>query len=363
MKINTRLIDRILWGTMLLMLTIGCGWLLQNKNVHADTVPFSVKPVQSKLQRDKQENYFDILLKPGHTTKIETELTNKTAHSVVVDVAARSAQTNNNGLVDYTDIQKRDTTLQTDMREILTGPKEITVPAKASVIYSASLAMPSSHKSGLIVGGLIFKPQQQRTTNTKSKQVGVVNQYQYTLMVLARSQNKTWQPKLQFNKPGTKQTYGHTQIYVGLHNVSGTFLNQLQVDSTATNMSNNKRYNGSNSNMQMAPNSHFNFGINLPLNVKSGVYMIHTKAYYVKDKSGNEVDAKGVHYKYMKDNISKVHVSVAQANKLNNNAKNTKGGIPWLIMLIIAIILILVAIILLLLWILLHHRSNDKNNK
>jgi Bacterial protein of unknown function (DUF916). len=137
--------------------------------VHAASSGFSVQPVTSKLQRDKSEPYFDVIVKPSQSTKLNVKLVNHTKKAIQVKVAIHPAQTNNNGIVDYSGLQKKDNTLRYDLSRYLKGPKKVTVPANSQQTYSAKLTMPKNQLPGLMAGGLTFSPVNY-TTSTKKVQ-------------------------------------------------------------------------------------------------------------------------------------------------------------------------------------------------
>ncbi|MFD1393937.1 WxL protein peptidoglycan domain-containing protein [Lacticaseibacillus jixianensis] len=325
--------------------------------VQADGLPFSVSPVQSKLQRDPKESYYDVVVGAGKSTPLQTKLVNSTNKPVKVNVTVTAAQTNDNGAVDYSLSQKRDATLRHDLADALQGPKTVTLPAKATVTYTATLHMPAV--DGLMVGALTFSPADQGGTKTKQGQLSIVNKFQYQIAVITRNTNRTWQPKLRLQQAQIRQDQYRNTIAVPVHNPSGTFLNQLRIEASATNQASGKHYQRTQKDMQMAPNSHFYYRLALPQNAQAGKYEVTTKAYYVKDPSGKYVAADGTHYQYARTQKSAATLTAAKARQLNRKIQQAKGGTPWFVYAIFGVIGVLVLIIIALVVVLVKKRHKQ----
>ena len=309
--------------------------------VQAASLPFSVTPVVSHLQRDKSESYYDVIVKPGTSTKLQAKLVNNTNKAITVNAKVATAQTNDSGMVDYTDRKTVDSTLKTKLTAILTGAKKVTIPAKGTVTYTATLAMPANHGAGITAGALIFSPQ--TTSKTKSSaNFAVKNQYQYSIAVVTRSVDSTWLPQLAVGKTKITQSEYKNVIALPLHNTSATFLNQLRVEAKATNETTGKQYKRTVANMQMAPNSHFDYMLQLPKTADAGTYKVTAVAYYVQDTNGAYRAADGTRYQYRKRLKQTVVLTKKQAKQMNKTLQATKGGLPWFVYAVIGVIAVLV---------------------
>lgn len=325
--------------------------------VHAASSGFSVQPVTSKLQRDKSEPYFDVIVKPSQSTNLNVKLVNHTKKAIQVKVAIHPAQTNNNGIVDYNGLQKKDNTLRYDLSQYLKGPKKVTVPANSQQTYSAKLTMPKNQLPGLMAGGLTFSPVNYTTSTKKSSKLSIVNRFSYGIAVITRNKNRTWQPQLKIGQATVTQQQAKNAISVPMHNVKATYLNQLKVNVTATNKRTHKVYKRTADAMQMAPNSHFAYQVKLPNNVAAGRYLVNTTTYYVKDQTGQYTDSTGTHYKYKLTSASDVVVTAKQSKDLQQRAKQARGGTPWFVYAIIALVVVLLIIIGTLVTLLIKKRS------
>lgn len=325
--------------------------------VHAASSGFSVQPITSKAQRDKSESYFDVIVKPNQSTDLKVKLVNRTKQAIQVKVAVHSGETNDNGMVDYSGLQKKDNTLRYDLSQYLKGPKKVTVPANSQQIYTAKLTMPENQLPGLMAGGFTFSPMNYSTATKKSAKLSITNRFSYGIAVVTRNQDRTWQPQLKIGQATVTQQQAKNAIAVPMHNVKATFLNQLKVNVTATNKRTHKVYKRAADAMQMAPNSHFTYQVKLPNNVAAGRYLVSTTAYYVKDQTGQYTDSTGTHYKYKLTSASDVVVTAKQSKDLQQRAKQARGGTPWFIYAIIALVVVLLIIIGTLVTLLIKKRS------
>jgi hypothetical protein len=168
------------------------------------------------------------------------------------------------------------------------------------------------------------------------------------IAVLARNSEKTVTSDLSFGKASARQVSKKNQIAVKLENARPTFLNQLEVNATATLASDpSKSYKQSASDMQMAPNSSFSYGITLPDDVSPGTYDVSATAYYVQDSEGSYTGTNAQKYKYRKTFKGRVTVSAATAKKFSDSISSVRDapGIAWWVYLIIIVVLLLLILL------------------
>lgn len=326
--------------------------------VKAAGLPFSVAPQTPSTQRIKSEGYFDVVVGAGKSTPLQVNLQNHAAHAIKVNVAINVAQTNDNGQVDYTLPQKKDATLTTDFSSLVKGKKQIQIPAKSTYHYVARLTMPTHALTGVVAGGLVFTPA--TTHQNTGSGLTIHNRYTYSIAVVARQQNKTWAPKLTIAPVTVQQQAARVTLAVPLHNVASTYLNQLRVESQATNLTTGKVVKRTVSDRQMAPNSHFYYQLALPKKVVAGKYQVTTHAYYVKDQQGTYAASDGQHYRYQQQRTSQVKISQKQADRMNQRTKERQGGTPWFVYAVIIGFVVLVLIIAGLIFLLVHRKRSER---
>ncbi|MFH7315758.1 DUF916 and DUF3324 domain-containing protein [Weissella cibaria] len=325
-----------------LAFAVGVGAVtLSGTTVHAAQADLNVTPVQAASQRDKSESFFNLVLQPNQSENLSVKLQNTTKKDMVVDAQAAPASTSNSGIVQYDNQAKLDPSLVYNVNKLVQAPDKITIPAGQTVTYTAKLTMPGATLPGMVSGALIFEPETGEKATTGQGSMGIVNKFQYTVGILARNENRTWEPDLTFAGVATKNEAGTTNIAIKMRNTTSTYLNQLAVEATVT--KDGKTYARKQRDMQMAPNSNFSYLVPLKENATAGKYTMKTTAYYVKDSAGQYQDGTGQRYRYKKTYTNDVTLTSQQAKKLNADIKQAAGGVPTSIIAGISAIVVLVA--------------------
>lgn len=316
--------------------------------VHAaSTAALGVQPIQSTYQRDKNVTYFDLLLKAGQAAPVQVKLTNSSSSAIKVNVQATTATSSNSGIVDYTGGSNTpDRTLQHKMGDALKGASSVTVPAKGSKNYSATLTMPTTGFSGVMVGGLVFTPANQATAT--SGKLGVVNKYAYTVAVLARNSSTILAPKLEIGTITSGRIKHVNQIQAQVRNITAAFANHIEAITTIKTPS-GKTKTLRLADAQMAPNSKLYQTMALGTKVTAGNYQVSTTAYWGKSSTGTYADGHGNHYQYKTTTSKTVKITQAKAAELTKAAAKVHSGMPksYIIAIVVGIVLLLLIIILL----------------
>lgn len=96
----------------LLFVTMASGLSAQATSEDATgDIGYYVRAVLPENQIDDNLTYFDLRMEPGKAQTLEVEVVNETNETITVDVAAISASTNRNGVIDYKTPAIRDVTL------------------------------------------------------------------------------------------------------------------------------------------------------------------------------------------------------------------------------------------------------------
>lgn len=328
-------------------------FLIGGNSVSAADLGLGVQPVLPDNQRSATTAYFDFIAAPKVSTTITVNLTNNSDSEMLVDATVVPAQTSTNGTVSYPDGTPTLLKDNTDISKFVDKPKQsITIPAKGTVAYNAKVTMPSAELSGMIAGAVILKPADQDTSGGSGMTVKSV--YQYAITIVARNYDKTWTPELKIEDAEIEQVDYSNLVNVLMENTSSTFLNQLRVEETVSRKDSDEVYKKDTSDMQMAPNTSFKYGVDLPDSVKSGTYEVNLVAYYVKDDAGKFTASDGQKYQYslnfkkevtLSSKMAKTFTKKIAAIKTPNKAKTdlTKyfviGGIVVLVVLIVLLII------------------------
>lgn len=232
----------------------------------ASEMNFSVKAILPENQRDTNQSYFDLRVTPGQEQVLQVELQNETDKDVTVETTANTATTNDNGLADYTNSSnKKDSSLAFSFADIAEAPKETLVPKNGKKILEVTLKMPEKEFDGFLLGGLYFKEKEAKDSAEKSKEsVMIENKFAYTVGVLLSETDADVKPKLALNDAKASQKVGRNVVLLTMQNQHAALIQKMNVEAKIYDKNRkNLLYTKQQSDLKMAPNSHFNYSVPL----------------------------------------------------------------------------------------------------
>ncbi len=141
---------------------------------------YTIEGVPNDHQIDKNVSYFYLKENPGEKDQVKVKLTNDSSEEKTLEVKVTNANTNNNGLIDYTGQIKDHSSLKYPLTSMAKVSKsEVKVPAKSSVETTIDIQMPEQILHGVTIGGITVSDKLQEEKNKKGVSVG--NIYMYTL--------------------------------------------------------------------------------------------------------------------------------------------------------------------------------------
>ncbi|MFP7291535.1 DUF916 and DUF3324 domain-containing protein [Enterococcus hirae] len=144
---------------------------------------YTIEGVPNEHQIDKNVSYFYLDEQPGTKDQIKVKLINDSSTEKTLDVKVTNANTNLNGLVDYTGTLKDHKSLKTPLTTIVKPQEtEVKVAPKSEVETTLDIQMPPEKQEGIILGGVVVSEKQEKTK--KKETVAVGNTYSYTLGIL-----------------------------------------------------------------------------------------------------------------------------------------------------------------------------------
>ncbi|WP_379970789.1 DUF916 and DUF3324 domain-containing protein [Ectobacillus sp. sgz5001026] len=228
--------------------------------VNAEDVGYSVRAIIPENQVDKNQTYFDLLMKPKQKQVIQVEIYNKGNEDIDIDIHITNPNTNRNGLIDYTNIETNvDESLKIPITKVASIEKmTVRVPAKKSQIVPIQLEMPEAEFDGIILGGIYFEKHAGAEQATKGQ---ISNKFAYVIGLKLIETNIDVNPNLQLKsvKPGLVNY--HTAIIANIQNSAPVIVDHLTLKANVFN-SNGKEVNQVNvKDYKMAPNSNMDFAI------------------------------------------------------------------------------------------------------
>jgi len=303
------------------------------------TLNFYVTPKFSDNQQAGNERYFQLTLAPDTTEKLTLKLQNANAEAKKIKITPHTAYTNVMGVVEYgQDAEKADPTIKHSLDELIEQPEIIELGGNETNTVTLDLKMPKEAFEGFLAGGLRIEEVKEEATEETSDEEGVAiqNEFAYIIGVVVSNNQDAVKPDLDLLDIFADQLNYRNVISANLQNFTPTFVNRLAVEATVQKVGEEEiLYQASQEQMQMAPNSNFNFPISLEGDrFRSGEYLLKLKA-----TSGEE--------EWEWDR--KFTIEADEARALNRQDVTIDTGINWLFIGGILLILILFAFIIYLL--------------
>lgn len=248
-----------------LLVMISLSW---GRGVDASELNFSVTPEIPKFQVDKEKTYFDIKLATNQEETLDVTLKNQTKKPVIVEVTLNRATTNVNGIVEYGKGKfNEDTSLLHDIEQLVVMDQpEVTIEAGSEKVVKLRVKSPKEDFPGVLAAGLTFKEKTLDEETEKGQGMAIKNEYAYVvaLVIHGNTPQKDIPSELVLNKVEAGQVNVRNVIFANLQNPKAKYLNKLKIEAKIYKKNSDKVvYSSSQDEMQMAPNSNFDYPIHL----------------------------------------------------------------------------------------------------
>lgn len=305
-----------------------------------NSLNFYVTPIYPDSQVDETKGYFDLNLNKGDQEVLALTLQNATNQEIQIEITAHTAYTNVQGVVEYgKDDEVKDTTLSYSLNELIATPEVITLKGNETQTIEAILNMPNESFEGILAGGLKIReiPKESETDTKTSEGLSITNEFSYVIGVVVSNERSTVIPNLELLDVFADQLNYRNVISATIQNFMPTFVNRLSVEATIHKKGDDTLlYEASQEQMQMAPNSHFDFPISLNGDrFNSGTYILNLTAH-----SGDET------WTWTKE----FTIDGDEARSLNRSDVTIDTSINWWIIGLIGLIILLLACCIYLFW-------------
>lgn len=151
---------------------------------------YTIEGVPNEHQIDKNVGYFYLEEQPGEKDQIKVKLINDSTKEKILTVKVTNANTNLNGLIDYTGKLKDDPILKTPLTSVVHAEEnEVKVAPKSEVETTLDIEMPVEKQEGILLGGVVVSEKQEEIKKDQSMAIG--NIYSYTLGILLTNDKET----------------------------------------------------------------------------------------------------------------------------------------------------------------------------
>jgi hypothetical protein len=242
------------------------------------SMQFTYETVKPENQQGEVE-YFNLRMTPGQKQTVEVLLTNRAEQEQTILVSLNGAKTNSNGVLEYGPSSiKNDPSLKHDFKDIVKGPKEVTLGPKETIPLKLEIAMPETSYDGKIVGGIHLKAKPTKEEEAANKKAsGVINEYAFVIgMVLQETEAKIT-PELKLNKVYAGLSNYRNSIFANFSNISADFVDNMTVEMEVSKKGSAAvLYDTKRSDMRMAPNTLIDFPLEMNGDeMEAGQYKAH----------------------------------------------------------------------------------------
>ncbi|HDT8219523.1 TPA: DUF916 and DUF3324 domain-containing protein, partial [Enterococcus faecalis] len=260
--------------------------ILPSDGSYAADMAYSVKANLPENQRNNEHTYFDLFMQPKQKQTISITFENYSEDPIELEVNYQSAQTNDNGVIDYKGTkEKKDSSLAYDLKELITGDQNVKLNSKEKKEVPYTITMPEKKFEGILLGGFhIHKKDKEASMNQK---VQIKNDYSYVIGLQVTETEKKVTPELKLNtvEPGLNNY--RTTLFANLQNTAATMITDMTITAEVY------KENGAEvlrkkvkNNQSMAPNSNYDFPISWDNQAfQPGKYRLKLNAV---DKVGNK---------------------------------------------------------------------------
>lgn len=266
MKLPKQVLSRSGWllTTLLMAITL---ILFPLSAFAEDGLAFYVTPIFPESQREGEGGYFDLQLGPGTHDKLTLSLQNGGDEPVLVQITPHTAFTNVNGVVEYgREAEEADPTLIYSLEDLVTPIEPIEIAGGGTQEVTLELTMPDDAFEGVLAGGLrIEEIREEAPEETRTEEgVAITNEFAYVIGVLVRNEMNSISPDLALLEVFADQINHRNVFSATIQNFMPAFANRLSVEAQVRREGETEiLYEETKENMQMAPNSQFNFPISL----------------------------------------------------------------------------------------------------
>lgn len=289
---------------------------------------YAVSPIFSENQTASVTSFYDIKWSPGKTEKIGVRVTNNSDDDREYTLTTNKAQTNKNGIIDYSSTQKEETKGYR-ITEMVRFSPTVKVLAHTSQDIYTEFTFPQADFNGILMGGIHISEKQQQNSSQ-----GVTNVIAYNIPLVIRG-NIEQRPEAKI-KFGTisfeKEAVDHYALAMKLTNVETNFLKKVSIKVKIKNEK-GKVVDEQESTVDITPETTFSYPIHLKSAYKSGKYHVeitlkHDKQVWKKSKS--------------------IELSNNQVKQLKQSSKSKKmSSLPVIIGILLFLVFVVVCIALL----------------
>lgn len=303
---------------------------------------YAIQAILPDNQVNKDESYFDLKVEPNKEQTLKVLIANTGSKPITVTAEVNNAYTADSGVIGYDKYNaKLYKASLPSLTSLVDGKRKQVVKLKTGENKTVEFKVksPSSEYAGIILGGVTTTAS---VSPTKSKNINIKNQVRYVKGVVLRSKDDGVMPDVHLTSAAPKAVAGSTGIAYRLDNTAPINVNKVSLKAEITNGDSKTNYNADN--LQIAPNSQFNYFIPIK-KLNAGTYKAHIT---LKNDSG-----------FSKELNYNITVKQREVDNVNDSAnpKQQSNNRQW-----IGIIIGIIVLIAVVAWMYLYYSQRNKGN-
>ena len=344
------------WLVVMAVVSLVCAGVFSvgdRAQAATNNVGYNVSAKLPSNQINKQNSFFDLRMNSNKTQVLQVRVFNVTNEDVTIKTAIHTAWTSSAGSINYVNSPRSyDSSLRYKMSDItkIQGKKTVTIPAKSSRVVKATVKIPQTNFSGVILGGWYFERTDSKVTGNVKGAGNLQSHYSYVIG-MKYTLGQVPNPSMSLGKVGAGLSNYHRGVIADIRNTSAVIIPNLKTTTTITNRDGGKVVQkAKQENVQMAPNTTYGYPM---LYGKTALEAGHYHLHMVVKNTDHE-------WIFDRD----FTITQAQANKYNKNSVDNSGINIWLLVALGALgMLILVLLILLIIYLIRRKRRKDENEE
>lgn len=331
----------ILFFSTLLMLLI--AFLPATTVKAAPDKSYAIQAILPDNQIDKNESYFDLKITPKKEQTLKVLIANTGTKPITVTAEINNAYTADSGVIGYDKYNaKLYKSKLPSLTSLVDGSRKqvVKLDTGENKTVEFKVKSPDSEYAGIILGGVTTTAS---VSPTKSKNINIKNQVRYVKGVVLRSKDDGVMPSMHLTSAAPRAVAGSTGISYMLDNTAPININKVKLTARIKHNGKTIKYNADN--LQIAPNSQFNYFIPIS-KLTSGTYKAHIT---LKNDSGfSQSFDKNI--SVQQKEVDSVKEAISPKQKSNNK--------QW-----IGIIIGIIVLIVIVVWMYLYYSQRNKNGK
>ncbi|MFB9769413.1 DUF916 and DUF3324 domain-containing protein [Lactiplantibacillus modestisalitolerans] len=248
---------------MLVLTFIGSG--LTAMAAKTPTSNFTVTPILPDNQIDRRTSYFDLKVEPNASQELQVKVSNPATSRKTLRIMPINATTADGGQAVYVPSPRQDPSATTTFTKMTSPAVTVELAPKEAKTVTFRSRIPRAGFSGQVLGGIFVTDTKSQATTTKAKRgFALRNRYAEVVAVSMWCQPRTVPVELRLAQVKTADTNQQPTVSAKIRNVTPVLFGQMKIEaqviqqSTGKTIATQQLKNGS-----MAPNSWFNYQVNL----------------------------------------------------------------------------------------------------